>query len=109
MPKDTCLTCDKKSFCKVPDNLKPLCQNLEEYLKKTVDVKQREQPLKKGCETVNRIDWPATKSNEELIINMFFTEGKNQSQIARIIKVSHQYVNRIVCKYRKIIKQNISK
>lgn len=44
MIKNDCGQCDKKSFCKVPGELKPLCQKLETYLSK-FDKPQRERTV----------------------------------------------------------------
>lgn len=109
MVNDPCESCDKQEFCKVPPDLKPLCQNLEAYLNKTVDVKQREQPIKKDYDRLCPGQWPLTPSNTELIIRMFFSERRGIREIAGILEIDKAHVSRTVTKYKKIIAQNIKK
>jgi len=107
--KNVCLTCDKRSFCKVPDDLKPLCQNLERYLTQTVDVPQRELQLTKPQNNLPPSPWPLTPPNTELIISMYFTERRGIREIARILEIDKGHISRTVKKYKQIIAENIKK
>lgn len=112
----TCDECDKmvvqedgSKHCPIPEDHRELCRKLEEYLRLSVDIKQREQPIKKGYDRLCPKEWPATPSTSELVCRMFFSEHRGVVEIARILEVSHQYVSKTVNKYKKIISQNIKK
>lgn len=106
--KDQCQECDKKEGCKIPPEYKPLCQKLEKYLEKEVDVKQKEKPLEitdRHCPN----QWPVPPSTTELIIKLFFTDHKRVTQIADILGITHGHVSRTIKKYKQILQENLKK
>lgn len=88
-----CKQCDDREYCSVEymeSGLCPLCESFdvdEVSTEKTGDF--------------------VTKSNEEIIIQLFFMERKRVTQIAKIIGVSHPYVSKVVKKYKEILKKNL--
>lgn len=78
----------------------------EEYVNQ--DVVDREEIL-----ISNPIDYsasyPSFVPNDEVIIRMYFKENKKVMDIARTLKVRHQYVSQIVSKYKSIISETICK
>ncbi len=107
--KKCCDGCEKWKFCRVPDEYRYLCRQIEKYLSKIVDVEQKELPLKKEYDRYCPGKWPVPPGNTELIIRMFFTERKKVTQIADILGISHAHVSRMIKKYKKIIAENLKK
>jgi len=99
--------------CKKKDTCRKLCSEAEKYVNQDYTT-QKESILKN-----NIIDFRyptgrpfpdlSTRSNEENIIAMFFNGGIKQSEVAQTLDVSRQFVNKIVKKYRLIIRENLQK
>jgi DNA-directed RNA polymerase specialized sigma subunit len=105
MDNKYCRECDKKNSCK------KLCKKLEEHLAETVEVKRREEWLTEMEEdhlNTNKT-WPSTLSSAEAIIRIYFIEHKSPKEIAKMLKVSRQYVSQVLKKYKPILKENIAK
>jgi DNA-directed RNA polymerase specialized sigma subunit len=52
--------------------------------------------------------WPQ-KTTIETILQLFFVDRKKQTEIAKLLMVSQQYVSKIISQYRPIITENIKK
>ena len=95
----TCTTCPKRSTCK------ELCEEAEEYVNQDY-VPQTEVVLSSlEYSTIVQL----TKSNDELIAELYFNKHKRQYEIAKIIGVSRPYVCKIIKQYRTIIIKNLKK
>jgi len=96
VPPEACQFCSNRIFCCVDFMEGNLCPIKGLY---DVDLIHPEEIDKN----------PATKSNEEIIIELFFTERMKVVQIAKIINVSHQYVSKTVKRYRELLIYNLKK
>ena len=94
-----CAKCSSRSTCQV------LCSEAEAYAGQDF-IEQKEVTI--GLPTYNRV-FLSTKTNEEIIIYEFFSNGMKQSQIAKMLDISRQYVSKIVIRYRKILLKNLQK
>jgi DNA-directed RNA polymerase specialized sigma subunit len=77
----------------------------EEYIKQD-EVARQEGLIDGDIDYSASLPYPI--SNEEVIIKMFFVENKGIMDIARDLKISHQYVSSIVAKYKKLIDESLS-
>jgi len=120
-----CETCEKRESCS------ELCPEAEAYVnqdyvppydcqfclnKKHCSIDFMESNLCKERRSVDIdlispevIESFVTKSNEEIIIHLFFIERMKVVEIAKNINVSHPYVSKIVKKYKAILKENLQK
>jgi len=93
-------TCSKRDACV------ELCKKAEQYVSQD-HTGRKERLLKRPTLIIKPMPKKSTKSKEELIIELFFLDGKKQYQIADIVYVSRQYVSKVVKKYRAILKENL--
>ena len=119
-----CETCEKREFCS------ELCPEAEAYVNQDyvppydcqtcVNVKYCSVDFMESnlCKERNLFDIDimpkelmeiATKSNEEIIIHLFFIERVKPLQIAKILNISHQHVYKTINKYKAILKKNLQK
>ena len=94
-----CQECPKRATCT------ELCPEAEEYANRDY-VRQQEQTVD---DLPTPSPFPATKSNIELILEMFFLERKRVTEIAKILDVSHQYVSTVAAKYRTRLAEYLKK
>lgn len=104
-----CSHCEKHSFCKVPADYRPLCQNLEQYLAKTIDRKQTERISNRSFDRTIPRQFPATPSRTEQIISAYFIEHMRCTQIAITFDVSHQYVSAVIQSAKKKLHEKLKK
>ena len=95
VPPYDCQFCLNKKHCSIDFMESNLCKE-----RKNVDIDLILPEMIKDL---------STKSNEEIIIQLFFVECIKQSEISKIINVSRQYVSQIVIKYKTILKKNLKK
>jgi len=102
---ELCKSCYKKLACK------KICKELEEHLKKEIEVKRKEEYLTAIQESHlnNTKTWPSTFSIPEAILRLYFLEHKTHKEIAKCLKISIQYSYQIVKKYKPILIKNIEK
>ena len=91
--------------CPSRENCIALCSRAEAYVGQDY-VKSQEVTI--GLPTYNRV-FLSTKTNEEIIICEFFTKGMKQSQIAKMLDISRQYVSKVVNRYKPILLKNLQK
>jgi hypothetical protein len=103
-----CKTCLKKPACKT------ICKKLGKHLD-DIEVPQREisftellPNLEDDNAELQPSEWPK-KATILSILELFFIDGKKQADIADIVMVSHQYISKIIKKYKPIIAENIRK
>ena len=103
IPRFDCKTCDKYTTCTT------LCAAAKKYANQDYKRKDKKEVLSgvigynpSGVKLI-------TKSNEEMIMQMFFIDHIRITQIAKMIDVSQPYVTKIVKKYQAIIVKNLKK
>ena len=95
VPPYDCQFCHNKKYCSVDFMESNLCKE-----RKNVDI---------DLISPEMIENLLTKSNEEIIIKLFFIERIKQIEISKIVNVSRPYVSQIVKKYKAILKKNLEK
>jgi len=120
-----CETCEKREYCSElcleaeayvnQDYVPPYeCQSCKNYKYCGVDFMESnlcKERMGVDIESVSpeMIKNFVTKSNEEMIVHLFFIERMKVVEIAKNINVSHPYVSKIVKKYKAILKENLKK
>ena len=95
IPPEDCQFCPNRDYCSVDFMEGGLCPMKGFYDSDLINPEEIEENI--------------TKSNEEIIIELFFIERKRVTQIARMISVSQPYVTKVVKKYKEILRENLLK
>lgn len=95
-----CSECDKRASCRT------LCKEAEQYADQDTK-KQAEVTI--GLPKYRNGKVFMTKSNEEIIMSLYFNKRLKQQEIADIIGINQSHVSRTVRKYKAIIMENLKK
>jgi hypothetical protein len=95
-----CEDCKKRKTCK------RLCQEAVEYVNQ--DNKGRREALVDEIDGSRPGPWPEI-GHDEAVCQLYFLDRKQPAEIADIVMISRRQVDRIIKKYKAIIKQNLQK
>jgi len=90
--------------CPDYDSCREICAKAEEFVNQDCVPQKHLIPQKPIVKTA---PLPAPRNNEDLILDLFFCEGKTVTQTAEILGLSHQYVSRVTQKYKEILRLNL--
>jgi predicted DNA-binding protein YlxM (UPF0122 family)/ferredoxin-like protein FixX len=96
--KFDCRKCLDYATCKIP------CDVVEKFISQD-EKPQRE--LTVGLPELFKEHEKLTKSNEEIIVSLFFKDRWKQVEIAKELNISRPYVSKIVKKYRPIWEKSL--